>query len=268
MSTSALERNAEAAGPQTGTEPPRSGDTHVAAAPGEPERNRPVRHLNLKQALLVKEFNTDYGVDPMQVYFDGESAEPSYFGFEALSQLAMQLAPNVKDIAVETVEVNQTTGLVLSRGTVVLSDGRTRSGEAGCIVGDALPSGLSVETIKSALDVSGARALQKALRMVGFDPVRAHEAQKQLGTPAPASAGPRFTPEEEQRNNELAEIHILAEQCGLITVNDKTAYRRQLSVFFPGVDSASQLTAGERAQFIATLRGIKSARSRTDEGVR
>jgi hypothetical protein len=263
MPQTALERNVQAA-EETATQPPQpphTNNTQLAAASDEPPHSTPrTRRLNLSQESLVREFTAAYGIDPAQIYFEKESAEP-YFGFEALSQLAIELAPDVHDISVQAVEVNQATGLVLSRGTVVLTDGRSRSGDAGCIVGDALPSGLLVETIKSALDVSGARALQKALRMVGFDPVRAHEAKKNSG----AQDTLRLSPEQEQRNKELAEIHKLADECGLIDGKDKSKYRQQIGIWFEGKNSSEDLTPRERAQLIAILRGIKTARMRSDD---
>ena len=166
----------------------------------------------------------------------------------------------IQDIRVEAVEVNQASGLVLARGIVVLSDGRSRSGDAGCVVGDALPNGQEVETVKSALDVASARALQKALRMIGFDPVRAHEARKR-GDDQPLTS--RL--EDEQRNKELKEIHALAEEVGLIVGSDKTKYYRRMEAFFD-VSSSRDMSPQQRAEFIAILRGLKAARTSAQQG--
>ena len=258
----ALTANAEAAEAQAYAAPPPpppAGDTHAtAAAGGEP--NRPARRprvLTLEQESLVRTFQRSYGIEPEQIYFYDETLDPD-FALEAMSILTLVLAPHIQDIRIEIASLDQARGLALSRGVVVLADGRTRSGDAGCAVGEMLPSGEIVETLKSASDLSGARSLKKALRMVGFDAVRAHEARER-GDEAPPA---RLTPEEEQRERENKEIHALAEECGYIVGKDKTRYRQQIGLWFEGKDSSLQLTAAERAKLIAYLRGIKSARER------
>lgn len=110
--------------------------------------------------------------------------------------------------------------------------------------------------LSKALDLARARALRSALRLAGFDVVRAHEQRKQGGQ----AGAPSPSPEAEQRNKELAEIHLIATEAGLIAGEDKSAYYKQLSVFFPHVSTAADLSAKERTQFIALLRAIKAAR--------
>ena len=118
-----------------------------------------------------------------------------------------------------------------------------------------MPDGGTVDSLIKAVDVASARAMRKGLRVVSFDPVRAHEASK-AGQDLPLNVT-------DPRSSELAEIHMIAGQIGLIKGEDKTAYRRLIGVYFAGKDSAAQLTDGERAQFLAHLRGMQAAHERS-----
>lgn len=250
MSTAneALQRNAVA---QASTAPAETHDNQSQPA-------RTPRRFNIQQELLAKEFAQAYNISPDQISFDSETGAP-FFYFEALAQIVTALT-NFSELRAHQVEINHAHGHVTSEASITLPDGRVVSSFGSSFLNEELPNGKTVSDFLTALDVSRARALRSALRMVGFDPVRAHEAAKQGG----AAHTPQITAEEEQRNKELAEIHIIAEEAGLIVGDDKSAYLRQLSVFFPFADSAAQLNSKERAQFIALLRSIKSARGRSE----
>ncbi len=229
------------------------------AAPPTPPSARPRKARTIQQEMLVREFVAAYDINPDQVSFDGESGPP-FFYYEALAQIVTALT-DFAELGASEPEIDVTNGHVTCSAFIKLRDERTVRSFGSSFIQEALPGGEVVETYQKGLDVSRARALRSALRMVGFDPVRAHEARKAGEKPAET----RITPEDEQRNKELAEIHILAEQAGLIVGENKTAYYRQLSVFFPAANSSGELNAKERAQFIALLRGIKTARERAAE---
>ena len=240
---SALEANANAAG----------------SPPPDSQQPQP-RTLTLQQESLVREFVADYDIDPEQIIFFDETEAP-FFLFEALAQIINALG-NFREVAVTHPEIDEKNGNATCEAALTLEDGRVVKSFGSSFVGDTLP-GKEVSDFQTAFDLARARALRSALRLAGFDVVKRHE-QRKRGEKAES---PTVSPEEEQRNSELAEIHILAEEAGLITrapgvLDDKSAYYRQLGVFFPLVASAADLNTKERSQFIALLRGIKSARER------
>lgn len=239
---SALTANANAAG---------------SAPPDSQQQQPPPRRFNLKQEALVGEFVSAYDIDAKQVIFFDDSEAP-FFLFEALAQIVSVLA-DFREVAVTKPEIEERNGNATCEAAITLEDGRVVRSFGSSFVGDTLP-GKEVGDFQTAFDLARARALRSALRLAGFDPVKRHE-QRKRGEKA---AAPILSPEAEQRNKELAEIHAIAEEAGLIIGNDKSAYYRQLGVFFPGVPSAGELSAKERASFIALLRGIKSARSRAE----
>jgi hypothetical protein len=250
----AIRRNAETAEIQTEPrppQPPRHGSTQTSASTGDAPKRRP---WTLKQESLASEFASDYGISRDQIIFFDDSDEP-FFLFEALAQIVAELT-NFPALHVGSPAVNFEHGLVTCEATITLADNRTFGSAGAAFINETLPGGETLDDYLTATDIARARALRSALRLVGFDPVRAHLSR---GREATAT---RPDPETERRNKELAEIHILAEQAGLIVGDDKSAYYRQLWVFFPGVESAGELGAKERAQFIALLRGVKSAREK------
>ncbi|MET0646414.1 MAG: hypothetical protein ABW208_07310 [Pyrinomonadaceae bacterium] len=240
---SALAANAAAAGSQP------------AASPQQQPRK-----LNLQQESLVGEFVTAYGIDADQVIFFDDTPAP-FFLFEALAQIVGALG-NFREVAVTHPEIDERNGNATCEAALTLDDGRVVRNFGSSFVGDTIP-GKEVNDFQTAFDIARARALRSALRLAGFDPVKRHE-QSKRGEKGEETV---ISPEAEQRNKELAEIHALAAEAGLIVnapgaLEDKSAYYRQLQVFFPAVSSAGELSAKERAQFIALLRGIKSARER------
>lgn len=217
--------------------------------PASPQPNP--RALTLQQESIRSEFAQTYDIAPEQIIFFDETPTP-FFLFEGLAQIVGALA-NFREVAVTHPEIAERNGNATCEAALTLEDGRVVKSFGSSFVGDTLP-GKDASDFQMAFDL--ARALRSALRLAGFDPVKSHEQRKRGGK----AEAPTITPEEEQRNKELAEIHVIAEEAGLIVGSDKSAYYRQLGVFFPGVQSASHLNTKERSQFIALLRGIQSAR--------
>ncbi len=247
---SALEANANAAEQN----PPTHADNASTSSAGDSPR----RFLNVQQSLLVKEFTDSYDISPEQIGFDGESATP-FFHYEALAQIVFALT-DYAETSVRQVDINHSHGHVTCEATITLRDERTVRSFGSCFISEELPGGQTVENFQTALDVARARALRSTLRLVGFDPVRAHEASKRQAKPDE----PRITPEEEARNKALAEIHVLADEAGLIASDDDSKYRKVIGTFFEGLTSSRDMDARQRAQFIAILRGLKSARAKAE----
>ena len=233
--------------------------TAAEDAPPVAPKQQP-RALTLAQESLKNEFVETYGIDADQVIFFDETPAP-FFLFEALAQIVGVLG-NFREVAVTHPEIAERNGNATCEAALTLDDGRVVRSFGSSFVGDII-AGKEVGDFQTAFDLSRARALRSALRLAGFDPVKRHEQSKR----GEKGAEPAISPEAEQRNRELAEIHLLAQEAGLIVsvpgmLDDKSAYYRQLAVFFPAASSAGELSAKERAQFIALLRGIKSARER------
>jgi hypothetical protein len=235
--TPALERNADAA--------------QTAPPPAQPKRR-----LTIQQETILREFTSTYQIDPSQIGFEGEN-EQAIFDFDALSILALKLT-DFKDITIEKGDLDYINGVATSECRITLQDGRTRQMFAACSVGELLHDGGEVKEMSTALAVSRARAMRTAFRAVGFDPVREHEKRKHDGQTLELTLN-------EARNNELAQIHALGEESGLIDLarKDKTRYYGMMNIMFPGLTSARDMTDQQRAKWIAILRGIVNSRERT-----
>jgi hypothetical protein len=219
--------------------------------PSTPPATRP-RVKTLQQEEIVREFTETYGIDASQISFDGEKPEP-LFDFEALNLLATTLG-NFPSIITEIGDVDGAMGLVTSSCEIKLPDGRRRVVFGAAVVGEDMPEEKLIETIPQALNVAQARALRKGLRAVGWDAFRAHRQQgENILT---------FNPSPDIAKNEIAELHILAKDVGLITSDgDKTNYYRMMAIWFPGVKTSKELDEVQRAQMIATLRGLKKSKT-------
>lgn len=245
---------------------PTMSNQNTPAAPQRAAANRP---LTLEQEDFVREFTYLYGIERWQISFENERLEP-IFDFDALSTLALKLS-DISSIVVEPGDIDAHLGIATSSCEVKLPDGRLRLVFGSAMMGEQMPNGGNIVDLKQALDVSQARALRKGLRAVGWDPVRAHRETKseynRQNPASPVSTTP--SPEDELRKNELAEIHILAKELGLIDEKgDKTKYRTLIGVYFPGVESSEKMNGVQRAQLIATFRALKNSRANVNRALR
>lgn len=213
----------------------------------------PSRRLSLRQELIVNEYANYYDIARDQISFEGDSDTP-FFHFEALSRIVTELS-NFTEIAVRETAIEPSRNYVTCEASITLKDGRIVRSFGSAFVGESLQGGAGVDDLQTALDVARARGLRSALRMVGFDPVRAHEAAKRG-----ESLYPKPQPEDEARQRDLAQIHIIATEAGVLEPQNDERYRKLIATFFPECTSAAELDAAQRSQFIAILRGIKSAR--------
>lgn len=248
--------------------------TSTQNVPAGPQRAAAKRPLTLEQEQFVREYTETYGFDRSQISFENERAEP-IFGFDALSIMALRLS-DISSIVVEPGDIEAHLGIATSSCEVKLPDGRLRLVFGSAMIGEQMPDAGNIEDLKQALDVSQARALRKGLRAVGWDPVRAHREWKiaydmkatgKVTTAPPVSTTP--SPEDELRKNELAEIHILAKELGLIDEKgDKTKYRTLIGVYFPGVESSEKMNGVQRSQLISTFRALKNSRANVNRALR
>ncbi len=214
------------------------------------------RNLTLKQTEIVREFVAAYDISPDHISFDGEDSTP-IFHHEALATVAGRLL-DFSSLSVSPARIEET--YAMAEATLTLESGRTVTNFGYCSQGEILPGDKKVEDIATALDVSRVRALRAALRMIGFDPVRAHNARGSSGSLAVQEGKEATRLDADPRTKELKHIHALATELAWIRGADKTEYYRQLGIYFPFVDSASDLSDEQRKQFIAILNGLFRAR--------
>jgi hypothetical protein len=233
------------------------------AAPSALERNAVVENssppaaqrLDLRREMVVREFTSHYGIRADEIFFDDGSDEP-YFGFEALSLLVNKLT-DIPKISIVSTQIDPAVGLATACCEVTLSDDRTRMYSGSAFIGEALPSRGTVEGFPQALALAQTRALRTTLRAVGFDPVRAHEAQKNGGELSLQLS------EDNPRNKKLAEAHLHGDALGLIAGTDKSKWRDFISTWTHGVaDSAGDLDDTSLGLLVVYLRSLRNARER------
>lgn len=198
-----------------------------------------------EQAILSQELCLTYQIDPQQVIFVGESSDP-ILDYEALSKISLELCPEIQDLQISLDTINQD---FVSCSCLITVGGKTRKVFSVCMMNERITETFVVDSIDRACNVARARALRAGLRSIGFDPMKAH-AQKVRGSHL------ELVFKEKDRNKELAQIHVLATEIGLIKGKDSSKYRRVLNVFF-GKQSAKGFTDEEREKCIAILRSLK-----------
>lgn len=211
------------------------------------------RLLTPEQHSVVKEFRESYGIEAHQISFDGQSATP-IFDYESLSLLASLLG-DFRDIATSIDQLDYTHGLASCNCTITLGAGATRTMFGSARVGQLMHDQRTIQDIDDALTLASYRALRRALRAVGFDPIRAHR-QRLAGLPNVHQP----VPDDEIRQKELAQIHLLADELGWITRGDDSRYRQMIGLFFPGQSSAATLSDSQRNAFITTMISLKNVR--------
>lgn len=213
-----------------------------------------------EQQEMRKEFMDAYGFEAGQIGFDGNSLDP-IFDFDALSLLSARLC-NLPLVAVEMGDVNQALGLATSNGYAELQSGNTRKIYGSAIIGEEMHDGRKIKDIHQAVRVSRARALRTILRAVGFDPVAAHRSFKKTGNVVELTP-----PAKLNRDREREQIHILADELGLIRraegqrFTNRSQYEKVISTFFPTKVSSKSLNDSEHTQFLTILRSWARARA-------
>lgn len=264
----ALEANATTQASATtqtsGNIPPPPPNTRAqVAADGD---NHPRRVLTIAQQKLIDEFRLAYNILPEHVSFDGKSDTP-IFHYEALSTLAGVLL-NFSALSVTPSRVEE--NFALSEAALTLASGRIVSNFGYSGKGDVLATGEKVADTQTMINVSRANALRAVLRMIGFDPLRAHQAR--LKEESIKAAEPPLDPREkgsnlvgrhalDPRTRDLRQIHALARELEFIRGDDRDEYTYQIGIYFPGRASAKELNEAERAQLIAIFCGLLKART-------
>lgn len=223
---------------------------------------KPRRILTDEQQRIAAEFAINYQIDMSQISFEGDNPEP-IFDYEALNLLRLQLS-DIQTTDSEIAERNMQLGIVTVRCTAVLPDGRSASdlGSAQFATyddeskqqlteGEVMPDGTRIENMLQAQNVALARALRRALRAVGFNPVRARNQFLQTGKPTFADIDQEF------QSPIGKEIHKLAADWGHIVGKDKTGYQDFIEgIFGNGKRSTLDLNDIEKSQLANMYRTL------------
>jgi hypothetical protein len=194
-----------------------------------------------------------FGIDPGRVFMmeDGESWLPS----DVLSQIARQsgeFSSIEEDFDQFIAQLNQ----VVHVARVVDPEGRSYRRSGVATIGEKLSNGQEANPH----DLASSRALVKVLDMAGFNPLKAAPVapiKNARITMEVAAAG-----EASARPRDLARIHILAAEVGLIRQltegrNDDSKYREWLAENF-GTTTAATLNEQQRASVINAFLVMKN----------
>jgi hypothetical protein len=201
-------------------------------------------------STALRDLERKYGINPKEVpILDGEPWLTS-------NQLAM-IARKEGGFSLIDVDFKEhVSGLeqVIWRATVTVSDGRVYCRSGVATIGEKLPGGAKA----SEHDLAASRALRSALAMAGFDvlksgsPMTLKPGRIEMIEDAPSGPASRLS--------QLRQIHILAEQLGLIKRaaggRDDSEYKAFLLEHY-GTESTAGMTEEQRASVINALSLMK-----------
>jgi len=204
------------------------------------------------QQEIVKKLVENFGIDGTRVLFlNPDDHSDPWLNSKALLTIARQ-SGDFKQVATTYSEYIPLLKQIVWSSTVVDQHDRgyTRSGVA--TIGEKLPN----QEIPDEHDLAGSRALRAALDDAGFDVTKAAPAVLNLNLPPNEHA---VAQEAECRRADLARIHILATQKGLIVPsqddpsrNDLAGYRDFLQHNF-GINTTAGMGPADRARVINAL---------------
>lgn len=200
--------------------------------------------LTNDQKLLIAEMQAAYGIDPNEVIFFSEDAEP-FFGYEATCVLANHLT-DLRGIDIEPVETGFVDSLSL-KCTVTLPDGRTRSAVGVVNVSEVI-DGVKMSS-QQLYATASARAIRNALRTAGINLLKLHAVQRNGSTAPVEFAGP---PRSEYQRL-LRQAHALGVEARYIVGDDKSAWYEAIHERY-GKDGSNELTEHCLADWVAFLR--------------
>jgi hypothetical protein len=212
-----------------------------------------LRSLSPEQAQLVRELTETYELDAAQIAFEGESLDP-IFDYEALNSLRLALT-DIRDIDPSIEERDESRGIVTVKCRVVLSDGRTASALESAMIGEVMPNGRPIETLRQAQNVAQARALRRGIRSVGVNLLRAHRQFMLSGETQKGAVDAEFS------TSRGREIHALATEWGHIRGTERSAYQDFIErIFGSGKRSSLDLSEIQRSQLATMYRSMLKAR--------
>lgn len=217
---------------------------------------------NLDQVAIAQRLAYRYGIDPERVFFpDKSQPQKPWLGADELMTIARR-SNRFQSLEERFHTHIATLNQIVYAARVIDTEGRIFERIGVASVGEKAPD--ADESDEHSLAKS--RALVSALSAAGFNPLRDGMEPVQA-EPAPLKPVATFedsatagqVSEAKSRSNDLARIHILAEQAGLITKDggrvDSTEYRAWLLENF-NLRSSVAADATMRASIINALEGI------------
>jgi len=206
-----------------------------------------------EQNAIVNQLVQTFQIDGSKVLFLNEqNRNEPWLNYKALTRIG-KLSGRFRSMAEHFATYIEPLREVVHSATVIDADGfeYTRSGSAK--VGESLAAGEEAD----AHDLASSRALRLAFDAADFDPIKGGipTLNLQLSSDQHAAQDQALS-----RKNDLARIHMLAVQKGLIkpreddpSQNDLTDYRDFIATNFAGVNTAAALKPVERAALINAL---------------
>lgn len=205
-----------------------------------------MKTLTTEQKQIQDEFVSTYGFDPEQVAFEGNKVEP-IFDFEALCLLRERLT--------DFTEVRITRGDFADPVASAVCEITTSQNRKIVVcdfaqVGEVLHDGNAISGPLDALRVARARAMRTGIRAAGVNLLKAHRYLIDTGT------APTYSPVD-PRTPRVREIHVLANECGLITADGRDQYEDMIAGMFDGRTSSRDLDDLELHRLVVSLRAIR-----------
>lgn len=200
------------------------------------------------QQKVVDQIVTRFGIDGSKVLFLN-SAKPNEPWLRAKLMAAMaRQSGKFKAIRVEVEPPIPQHDQVVCQGTVVDLDDHIYSLPGVATRGEKIAE---TEEEVSEYDLAESRALRSTLELAGFDPLDPTSVVP-LGDFNPGPRDP-VVAEVESRRADLARIHILGEERGLIDGKDYSGYRKFLYDHYNKAKTAADFDALQRKSLIEAL---------------
>lgn len=208
------------------------------------------KQLTPQQNEIVKEICTIHSLQPEQISFDGNEPTP-IFDYEAVCFLTLKLT-DIHDIECWITDRDPGTQISTAKCKVTLVDGRTRTSEDSAVFYEQLENGMVIDSIRKADSIAQNRAVRRGIRSVGINLFNAHRHYIATGKIATGHT------DHDPRLSNYREIHVLAQEVGLIVDGDKTAYRAFIAESFEGIESSKDLNDIDLHRLLASLRAMSA----------
>jgi len=199
--------------------------------------------ITYDRTALVTELCETYDLTPNQITFNA-AGEPQ-LSFDALQTMTHRLCTVIQQDEVYPNNPDEGRKVISCTARFTLTDGREISRVDIAQIGERFGDDDTIETVQQAVNVASARAYRKALRAIGFNPIRVHLQGSQF---APTTVG------EDDDITVNRELHALATELGYIRGNDRTLYRDLIRTMYGGKVSTTQMTQIEVRELTAFLR--------------
>lgn len=206
--------------------------------------------LTADQLAVTNALKTQFGIDPEHIRFlNAKRPNEPWLSADVLGAIARQ-SGEFQGIEEAYDRFIEPLSQVVHRAEVRDREGRTFARTGIAAIGEH-------EEIDAHV-LAASRALRAALDMAGFNPLRGGSKVPMDKSAVPQSALPPELDESVRRQNDLARIHILAKNAGLIRKNSRK-YLDWLAENF-GVSTAAALDSTGRQSVISALSKMVESR--------